>query len=169
MKIKFSFLFFLFLSMSAFAEQTNKNSISIETGLSNFTSGFSDNFLSLNYQRNFFDGKLGVSGGVGYMSIFQDNSFFAPIHAVFTPFDTMVSPEIFCGPVVSWNSYKRDTSFDKDKRIFDKGADVCMEFGAGLYVRPIASFASIGASVHWYTDFEGKVNGLLAFNAGYLF
>ena len=160
---------FLIVTGNVFADIKTTNSFSMEAGLPSFTNGFSENFLSINYQRNFFDGMAGISTGIGYMSLFQDDGVFLPIHAVFTPFNTIINPEFFCGPVISWNRFDKNTSFDSKKRVFDKGADLCIDFGAGLFIRPIASIASIGATIHWYTDFDGKVNGFVSLSAGYLF
>jgi hypothetical protein len=129
-----------------------------------------DKFILLEYQRFFINNHIGLSGGAGYIDFTQKSAVF-PVNITYMPFTSFLKPYIFCGGVFSYN-WRDDVDRSDDREpVFDKGTDVCFDWGLGLSVSPVFSSLYLGVSLHAYTDFarDGTTDYNMSINVGYLF
>ena len=116
--------------------------------------------IGIEYKRLFVNNHIGVSGGIVWMKDEQRSVVF-PVNVSFIPFANFIlRPYIFCGGSFAYN-FRDDVEWDSnDSPIFDKGADVCFNFGVGLSIGYVSWPVAVGFRASFYTDF-GKGEGVL--------
>lgn len=117
--------------------------------------------VSAEYKRLFLNGRLKLSGGLGYRT-YEEKSLLMPFNITgSSASNNLLRPYVFLGLVGSYN-WKEDISKNDKKpynAVFDKGFDVCFDFGLGISIGKASWPAAIGCRATAYTDFQGSMVG----------
>ena len=160
----------LFMPMSLFAENDKgaalkKNEITLfgfpPAPFSDLKNGYGR--IGIEYKRLFLNNHIGVSGGIAWMKN-EQRSVVCPVNVSLIPFANFIlRPYIFCGGLFAYN-FRDDVEWwnSYDSPIFDKGADVCFNFGIGLSIGDVSWPVAVGFRVNLYTDFGKDGRRLLS-------
>ncbi len=144
-------------------DEYKKNSITLSAW-----PGIDSKNINVDYQRLFLDNHIGVSIGAGYIEDFQ-KSIIMPLRLTYIPFNFIIKPNVYAGVAVSYNWRDDVQEHDDYNPVFDKGLDLCFEWGVGLTVSSIFDCIKIGAHVRGYMDNSDRMLGFMTIEIGYMF